>query len=132
MTRRWFKPVVTHRITGAPLFGYGLAGQGRCLYRVAQSLRIGLVDATDQQAKERMKDGGKKGGQCKGKENLPYPSAEQQARDAAGKAVKAETARIRATWSERTHRVRAGLQRASDPPPRYEFPMVDARLLGER
>jgi len=41
----------------------------------------------DQQAKERMKDGGKKGGQCKGKENLPYPSAEQQARDAAGKAV---------------------------------------------
>ena len=43
-----------------------------------------------------------------------------------------ESARIRATWSEREHRRRAGLQRPGDPPPRYEFPTVDARLLGER
>jgi hypothetical protein len=41
----------------------------------------------DEQAKERMKEGGRKGGQNKGKENLPCPSSEQQARDAAGKAV---------------------------------------------
>jgi len=37
-------------------------------------------------AKERQKQGGKKGGQSKGKEKLPYPSSEQQARDEAGKA----------------------------------------------
>ena len=60
---------------------------------------------------------------------LPRTVAEERHAD---RHIKAETARILATWSERTHRVRAGLQRASDPPPRYEFPMVDARLLGER
>lgn len=41
----------------------------------------------DKAAKERMKKGGRKGGQSKGMENFPDPSTEQTARDAAGKAV---------------------------------------------
>jgi len=60
---------------------------------------------------------------------LPRTAAEERAAD---QHIRAETARIRAGWSERTHRIRAGLQRPSDPPPRYEFPVVDARLVGER
>ncbi len=41
----------------------------------------------DREAKERMREGGRKGGESKGKENLPSPSRENQARDQAGKAV---------------------------------------------
>lgn len=60
---------------------------------------------------------------------LPKTAAEERQAD---RHIVAETARIRATWDEQTHRERAGLQRPGDPPPRYTFPTIDARLLGER
>jgi len=60
---------------------------------------------------------------------LPRTVAEERRADAH---IRAAAERIRAGWSPAEHRRRAGLSRASDPPPRYEFPMVDARLLGER
>lgn len=41
----------------------------------------------DKAAKERQRKGGQKGGESKGRENLPEPSEEQRSRDDAGKAV---------------------------------------------
>ncbi len=41
----------------------------------------------DQEAKERMSEGGKKGGESKGREKVPTPSDPTRSRDAAGKAV---------------------------------------------
>ncbi|NLY02896.1 MAG: hypothetical protein GXY83_43145 [Rhodopirellula sp.] len=43
--------------------------------------------------------------------------------------IRQQTAMIRATWSEREHRRRAGLR---PKPPPWEFPTIDARLLGEQ
>ena len=94
------------------------------MYRVAQSLRIGLVDATHLPGDAMMR-----------RRPLrlilaqPMTATEERRADAH---IRVAAERIRAGWSPAEHRRRAGLQRASDPPPRYSFPVVDARLLGER
>ena len=41
----------------------------------------------EKQAKDRQRLGGKKGGESKGRADMPEPSSEQRARDAAGKAA---------------------------------------------
>ena len=62
----------------------------------------------DERAKERMAEGGRKGGQSKGMEKVPYPSEETSSRDEAGRAVGAGPSRVLDNFGEKPTMTRGG------------------------